>query len=335
VLLFLSRLGLNRRRRTAMRLISEDPSLKLFFRIIWEIITRPYLVTPDTWTPKNVLDSPGETLVSTAPKIAIIAHLYYEEYVDTLKSALQSFPYPYELMITTSNSQIAEDCQAAFESLGEHLIVRQVPNRGRNIGPLLVEFSAEIKNYDLAIHVHSKRSLHIENDLASLWSRELWENLLSDSKVVRRALNAFMGDSKIGIYYPLTSLLKFEVFSWALTEPVARKWAKNHHLRHISGAIAFPAGGMFWFRPAAIAPILDSNFTYSDFPEESGQVDETLHHALERLIGTVPLVLGFKHLIYHVGSGSLTTDIKFARKKYAFRNRAKRKAMKRGHNSVL
>jgi glycosyltransferase involved in cell wall biosynthesis len=46
----------------------------------------------------------------------------------------------------------------------------------------------------------------------------------------------------------------------------------------------FPAGSMFWFRPAALRPILDLDLTYDNFPAEPIRDDGTLAHALERCL---------------------------------------------------
>jgi lipopolysaccharide biosynthesis protein len=45
----------------------------------------------------------------------------------------------------------------------------------------------------------------------------------------------------------------------------------------------FPAGSMFWARTATLRPLLDTGIQLSEFPEEAGQVDGTLAHAVERL----------------------------------------------------
>ena len=50
-----------------------------------------------------------------------------------------------------------------------------------------------------------------------------------------------------------------------------------------SAPLDFPSGSMFWARSAAIKPLLDCNLALDDFPDETGQLDKTLGHAIERL----------------------------------------------------
>ena len=50
---------------------------------------------------------------------------------------------------------------------------------------------------------------------------------------------------------------------------------------------------MFWFRPAAFAALRDLNLSLEDFEAEAGQVDGTLHHAIERCFTVAAWMRGF------------------------------------------
>ena len=42
---------------------------------------------------------------------------------------------------------------------------------------------------------------------------------------------------------------------------------------------------MFWCKPTVLKPILDWGLKFEDFDNEGGQIDGTLAHSIERLIG--------------------------------------------------
>jgi len=50
---------------------------------------------------------------------------------------------------------------------------------------------------------------------------------------------------------------------------------------------------MFWFRPAALAGLLDLELADADFEPEAGQVDGTMAHAMERFLGLLVRSNGF------------------------------------------
>lgn len=58
--------------------------------------------------------------------------------------------------------------------------------------------------------------------------------------------------------------------------------------------LEFPSGSMFWGRSAALRPLLDLQLQFADFPEEAGQIDGTLAHAIERTILYFTELAGFR-----------------------------------------
>ena len=58
--------------------------------------------------------------------------------------------------------------------------------------------------------------------------------------------------------------------------------------------LGFFEGSMFWVRPTALAPLRQLASQADNFEPEAGQVDGTLHHALERLFTVSAWASGFR-----------------------------------------
>ena len=69
----------------------------------------------------------------------------------------------------------------------------------------------------------------------------------------------------------------------------------------------FPIGTMFWARTKALAPLIELNLRYEDFPEEPLPIDGTMLHALERLLPLITEKAGFSYAL--VNSGILTRSL--------------------------
>jgi FMN phosphatase YigB (HAD superfamily) len=310
----------------AKRLIREDKSLRLFFKVVLGKISKNRKEKlgiqnqeTKTWQPIQTSNHPKVYVDKSRVLVAVTAHIYYEEYVSKLYNALENFPFKYDLFITTSDQNIFKKIQETFDSSDVKTKVVLVPNRGRHFAPLLVEFSTELLKYDYALHVHSKKSLHAPN-LGSTWANSLWRSVIEDSDLLLRVMDEFIYDSQIAIYYPYFGrLLPHWTFTWARTEQIAKHFLAELKVVAPSSPIAFPAGGMFWIRPKLFFDFLNRNYTYDEFPEELGQLDGTIQHALERIMGVLPSQKALKHLIHIPESNLLTTDISFIWDTYEFK----------------
>jgi lipopolysaccharide biosynthesis protein len=92
---------------------------------------------------------------------------------------------------------------------------------------------------------------------------------------------------------------------WDLSEPDTHHWNVrwlDRLLTRLGEAsqvgkyrFHFPAGSMYWFRVEVLRPLLsDSLVSLDDFEMEAGQLDGTLAHAIERVIGCLASRQGWK-----------------------------------------
>lgn len=263
------------------------------------------------WHPRTPLTITDKLLPEAkALNIAVCLHIFYEDYIDRFSQALGTFPVDVDVFITLANTEYEA---RAHEVFSKHPRVKQVeircvPNRGRNFGPLLVEFAEQLQRYDLFCHLHSKKSLYSGREQTQ-WSDYLTEYLMRDASVVTRVVNAFQENPDLGVYYPTTFWM---MPSWVnhitMNKGFMATWQQDLGLDEHDGFLSYPAGGMFWARPEALKGIIDRPYGYDSFPAEPLPNDGSMLHALERMIGLLAEHNGYKQFFYYPPSGQFTTD---------------------------
>lgn len=122
-----------------------------------------------------------------------------------------------------------------------------------------------------------------------------------------RILSFFETIPRLGMVVPLTFRQVLGAAHWGSNLDLARELAFRlgwpDSALPEDGALRFPVGSMFWARVAAIRPLLDLALTPDHFPPEAGQVDGTLAHAIERMLGVVCQAGGY-HLLPVAGAAT-------------------------------
>lgn len=215
-------------------------------------------------------------------KVAAVVHIFYPELAAELKSLLLNIPCAVDVYISTTSIDKQAAIEKTFANFDKgRVVVKVFPNRGRDVAPAFVGFKDIYGGYDVCVHLHSKKSPHAERRLAG-WRDHLYKNLLGSPEIVGGILNILAND-KVGVVFPQYYAPIRVSINWGenyfATKDFLRGLGIEIDNRHL---IEFPAGSMFWFKPKSLAPLLDSSLTFDDFPEECGQVDGTIAHAIER-----------------------------------------------------
>ncbi|MFP4470135.1 MAG: rhamnan synthesis F family protein [Bacteroidales bacterium] len=218
-----------------------------------------------------------------APQIAVICHLFYTDLLEEIKHYLQHIPFPFRLFITTDTEQKQARIEQFFTGWRDTCaVVKVVPNRGRDIAPKLLAWPEVYREYEFFLHIHSKKT--VQEKVLSGWREYLYETLLGSEKVIKSIFESFSCDQKLGIIAPQHFQNVRHAIGWGYNYDEAENFARKQGISiSKDGPVDFPSGSMFWGRSAALKPLLDSRLTFSDFPEESGQIDNTLSHVIERL----------------------------------------------------
>lgn len=233
--------------------------------------------------------SPAETPL----RILLHGHFHYPELVPGLLERLGTNKTPVTLHLTTSSETNAAVLRRTLEA-GTTLPwdVQVVPNRGRDLAPLVVGMSREtLDTHDLLLHVHGKRSPHVESHISRLWSDFLLENLVGGQyPMADRIHAAFASDPSLGLVFPEDPHLN----DWDLNRPLGESLAARVGVTApLPNHFDFPVGNMYWARISAIRPLFDAGFIWDEFPEEPLPIDGTMLHALERLTPFIVRDAGF------------------------------------------
>jgi GT2 family glycosyltransferase len=216
--------------------------------------------------------------------IAIVCHVFHLDLMAEMHGYFRNVPWPADLLLSTDTQDKHDAIAAEFAGWkGGSLTIRVVPNRGRDIAPMLVGFADIYDRYAMILHTHTKKSLHAP--FLAHWRTFLLETLIGSPAVVRSVLEAFAVLPRLGMVVPQHFDAIRRWVSWS------GNFAEAQRLLGLMGgtldpakALDFPSGSMFWARSAALRPLLDLGLTIESFPPEDAQLDSTVTHAIERLL---------------------------------------------------
>jgi lipopolysaccharide biosynthesis protein len=155
-------------------------------------------------------------------------------------------------------------------------------NQGRNVAPFLTVLKDLHPRFKYLLHLHTKKSPH-NSELAE-WGRFLTSNLLSSRTAVNNILH-LLAEADYGVVYSTHHPEVQGLRSWGLNFELASALLKKCGISlPVPSALEYPTGMMFWARKEVFLPIVEAGITTHDFPEELGQVDGTLAHAIERVV---------------------------------------------------
>ena len=235
-------------------------------------------------------------VLATPPHVAVVCHMFHPEVAAEAALYMRNLPFPADLKLSTDTEDKRTALEAVFASWAQGTVeIRVLPNRGRDIAPKLVGFADAHRTYEYVLHLHSKQSKHA--DFLAPWRTYLYRALLGSPAVVRSVFEVFNQVPDLGMVAPQHFEPVRRWLDWRGNLKVAQALAARVGIElQPDATLDFPSGSMFWARTAALRPLLDLDLTAEDFPEEAGQVDGTLAHAIERLYFHVCEAAGYRWL---------------------------------------
>jgi len=228
-------------------------------------------------------------------RIATIVHLYYIDNWELFARKIRavSAVVTNDLFVTLPvenehfRSQILQDFPNA------HIIT--APNHGRDVLPFirLAKF-LHTNGYRTVLKFHSKKSTHRTD--GQDWLVSMLDQIIpEDAKVLKKIINTVQeeGFGILGpadVYYPLT--VNYPANKHALERILTISYG-GKKAKEVLGArreYGFYGGTMFWINLDQIEQLLSPGAI--NFEIESGQIDGTFAHALERAFCVIPEING-------------------------------------------
>lgn len=213
-------------------------------------------------------------------KLAVVVHVFYPDLIHEIINYLLNIPFHFKLFISTNNQEKKDAIEGVLQNRSIcDAVVKILPNRGRDIAPTIIGFKNEILEHEYFLHLHSKKSPHgaLED-----WRTYTYENLLGSKEIVASVFY-LLSQSNVGIVFPQHFRVLRGCINWGYNFECVRDLLKRSSINIFADTLLeFPSGSMFWAKSEALAPLLDLDLVFDDFPEEAAQVDGTLAHAIER-----------------------------------------------------
>lgn len=217
-------------------------------------------------------------------QICLQIHIFYLDLLENIVTEINKIPYAFDCYISTDSTDKAEYIRNYFKSHSNavNVIVEIYDNKGRDVYPLIAQMSKYVTKYKFICHMHTKKSkIDIFGDN---WREYLFGSLFGSKENIENILKNLEMNKGLGIVFPKPFQNLENAIHWGLnkelTENVLQKL--DIDIKLPVNNIVFPVGNMFWARVDAVLPIF-TNTLANNFPNEKGQADGTIAHAIERL----------------------------------------------------
>ena len=239
-------------------------------------------------------------------KIAIQAHLFYEDLIFDIINITNNIPVKFDLFISVCSKYVKEIVEQYIikNSKANFIEIKIFSNKGRDVLPFIIQMKNVIQKYKYICHIHSKKSL--VSNFGDEWRNYLYLNLLGNKKIISEILTEFEKNNKLGLifaepfYKILTNLGK------TIIDPNIKYM--NYIIKNISpkyrvsqNYFDFPEGNMFWAKIEAIYQIFEMNIE-KRVSKENGKLDLTIIHGIERIWIYLAKINGFfyKKIFKHI-----------------------------------
>jgi lipopolysaccharide biosynthesis protein len=221
---------------------------------------------------------------------AVTLHIYYPEMWAELRDTLRAVDIPFDLYVTITwrgdeTLALRDQIQADFPQAW----VMAVPNKGRDILPFLTLVNAgAFTGYRAVAKLHTKKSPHRAD--GDHWRRHLIDGILPATGLADK-LDHFVADPDVAFWVADGQHFTGQEW-WGTNLECTRQVLARAEITLPEGVLSFPAGSIYWMKPLMVSMVRALNLHADLFEAESAQLDGTLAHAVERVLGFLALAAG-------------------------------------------
>ncbi|MEQ9692872.1 glycoside hydrolase family 99-like domain-containing protein [Shimia sp. SDUM112013] len=240
---------------------------------------------PAKKTPKMVFGAARDTA-----RFAIVMHLYYPDLWPEFAETLERLEFDYDLYVTlTYRGEETDELAKEISSDYPNAVVAMMPNRGRDILPFMNLLNAgAFDDYDAVCKIHTKKSPH--RDDGDIWRRHLIEGILPKENL-EQMLEAFVDDRKAAFWVADGQHFTGEKW-WGSNLELTQSLLRRLEIEIDGSHLSFPAGSIYWIKPTILKLLKAMHLHEGEFDVEYAQVDGTVAHALERVMGFLAIEAG-------------------------------------------
>jgi lipopolysaccharide biosynthesis protein len=229
---------------------------------------------------------------SSGVNTVVVLHLFYLEAWESLLPRLKRLS-SFDLVVTMPKQNLHFETDIKTEFPNARVVL--VPNRGRDVlgfvGLLPLLAAA---GYKSVLKVHSKKSTHRTD--GGLWLNDMLDKLMPADVKLQNTLFETLALPDTAVVGPdghyVSLRVNFDPNKHYLLKSLSAYYGKRQAQKILTlrSNYGFFAGTMFWARIDAFKAFSRQKYGPRHFDFETGQIDSTLAHALERLFCLVPAI---------------------------------------------
>jgi lipopolysaccharide biosynthesis protein len=226
----------------------------------------------------NISNTPNPT--NTA-KVAVVIHVHYVDTINLFAKAFKASPLKNTDFFFTL-SPAATKSSSKIEKLFPGCTIDSFENKGRDILPffLSLEKNKLLSRYDHILKLHGKKTVALPG-YGAFWLIDTIQKLIPATKPDLSAITSTLDSS--GLVGPAGQLFNYDAQNDKNHEGLLTIFKELRLNLEDKYSEYFFGGSMLWFSAKALSPLAETVFKLKpSFDEESGQLDATFAHSIER-----------------------------------------------------